>query len=119
MAKPKWIAHLPKWATSSKDGIVEVEAGVVYPLWLEKMVKLDPSLKGINEEITQHALEAARLLFTRFLKKIMYDHGGKRLYLRILSGKDKKWALAKYPVGTPIDRNEVKRKLGLDKVLGG
>lgn len=119
MTKPKWVEYLPEWASyNPKDGAIEVKANVVYPLWLKKMKDLDPSLKGIYKEITQEALEAARLTFTRFLKKIMYDHGGKGLYLRIIAGKDKNWALAKYPIGDPVNRRIVYIKLGLDARLG-
>ncbi len=119
MTKPKWVAHLPDWASyNPKDEMVEVKASVVYPLWLDKMGKLDPSLKGISKKITQNGLEAARLIFTRVLKKIMYDYGGKFLKLRIIAGKGKKWALAKYPLGDPINRTEVKSALGLNRPLG-
>lgn len=119
MTKPKWVKDLPGWANfNPKDGAIEVTAAVVYPLWLKKIEIIDPSLKGISKEITQNALETARLIFTRVLKKIMYDHGGKFLRLRIIAGEGKKWALAKYPVGDPINRTEVKSALGLNRPLG-
>ena len=119
MTKPKWVEHLPEWASyNPKDGAIEVKANVVYPLWLKKMEEADPSLKGISENITQEALEAARLTFTRFLKKIMYDHDGKGLYLRIIAGKEKRWVLAKYIIGDPVNRRIVYIKLGLDARLG-
>ena len=118
MTKPKWVKDLPGWANfNPKDGAIEVKANVVYPMWLKKMEIIDPSLKGISKEITQYALEAARLIFTRVLKKIMYDHGGKFLKLRIIAGEGKKWALVKYPVGKPIDRTEVKSVLRLNRPL--
>lgn len=127
-AKP-WTDNLPEWASlNPDDGFVEVDPDVVYPLWLEKMEKLeklDPTLKGISEKPTRHALEAARLIFTRALKAIMYAHGGKFLNLRILNkGKKEKgkripgkWALMNFPVGEPIDRRHVIAELGLDRVL--
>ncbi|MBA7590685.1 hypothetical protein ES708_32813 [subsurface metagenome] len=59
------------------------------------MEELDPVYANVSTEITQDALEIARLLFTRTLKKIMYENGGEFLSLRILK-KDQKWALKNF-----------------------
>lgn len=112
-----WTDELPVWASLNlDDGYVEVDPAIVYPYWLGKMEELDPSLKGISDSPTQCALEVARFLFTRSLKKLMYDGGGKFLNLRIL--KDPEWALRRFPKGTPINRRLFYPKLGLQGVLG-
>lgn len=97
MAKiPGWAQKLPDWASfNPKDGYVEVDPDVVYPLWLKRLEKLSPQFKGMSTKPTQCALEAARFIFTRVLKKAMYDGGGDFLNLRIL--RNKKWALENYP----------------------
>lgn len=73
---------LPKWARLNKrDGYVEVDPDVVYPLFL----------KNLNLSPTKANLEKARLTFTRRLNKLK----GPNLNLRILK-KDGKWALKNF-----------------------
>lgn len=127
---PKWIKKLPEWAIyNSKTGFVEVDPDVVYPKFLIFIEEHDKecAAQKVATNPTQYALELARTVFTRALKKIMYDNGpvcrangtgrGEKLFLRILA-KDKKWALKNYPVGKPLSKAGIYRKLGWDKPLG-
>lgn len=117
---PKWIKKLPEWATyNSKTGFVDVDPDVVYPKFLVFIEEHDKecAAQKVATNPTQYALELARTVFTRALKKIMYDNGGGKLFLRILA-KDKKWALKNYPIGKPLSKAGIYRKLGWDKPLG-
>jgi hypothetical protein len=120
---PKWIEKLPAWAKfNPKDEFVEVDPDVVYSKFLKLMEELDPVYANVSTEITQDGLEIARLLFTRTLKKIMYENGGEFLSLRILK-KDQKWALKNFETRAqrkekPLSKQQAYVKLGFNVALG-
>lgn len=119
MAFQEYMNYLPSWAVyHEEDDKIHVDPDVAYPLFLQIIEKMLPEHKGITKNPTQHAVECARLLFTRYLKKIMYQYKGTPpLMLRIVASKTKQrdaWVNLKlYPVGSPIDRDTIKRAIGI------
>ena len=76
------------WFIRGDDGTVVVDPDLAYPKYL--------SVVGAKD-VTQAALEAARLAFTEDLVQVL----GPPLHLRIVAG-DKKWALKNHPPGKPV-----------------
>ena len=110
-----WTDKLPSWATVEDRGTDElwiaVEADVVYPKILGKLAELDDAL---DCEPTQEMLTLSRYIFTRHLKKIMYDNGGDPPMRLHIVDKDKNWSPDKFSsTGKPIDKRGIYKELGI------
>ena len=114
-----WTDHLPSWASvewrdtlsGGSEMWVEVEADIVYPKILGKLAILDPNL---DCEPTQEMLTLARYIFTRYLKKIMYDNGGEPPMRLHIVDKNRTWALKKFEfTGRPLDKRGIYKELGI------
>ena len=120
----EWMNYLPEWAEyrESSDQVY-LDPDVVYPMFLKKIEETLPEQLGVVANPTWCAIEAARLLFTRTIKKIMYNYNGVGLRLHLLASKQKPqknwWYYPQYhETGVPVDIGVMRATLGLDGVLG-
>ena len=100
-----WTKFLPSWAKwNATLSEVVCDPNVVYPLFLHKLAEIDPAqYSSAVVKPNQHQLEDARLTATRYLKKIMYEHGGTFMNLRWL--KRPEWALNKFQDNEAVPTN--------------